>query len=122
MSERGSFITGYLFLNDNDKVVLNEFFNKHFEGIGKDWCMIKNNIYAGHIGGLYSGEEIESMESMLLEIKDKLTVEIDFVVVSDTSGIAWIKVGKGVLKYLEIQNFSSIDFNAIRYGGYVKID
>ena len=122
MSERGSFVTGYSFLNDNDKIVLNEFFNKEFGGIGKDWCIIKGNIYAGHIGGLYSGEEIDNMESMLSEIKDKLTVEIDFVVISDTKGIVWIKVGKGVLKYLEIENFCSIDFNGIRYGGYTKID
>ena len=97
MSERGSFVTEYVYCDkcfEHLKILLSD--EKYLKSTQiEGWTGLKHDlpIIAGKIGGLYDQEEIDSMRDMLNEIEDKLCHEIRVCVLAE-GGEKIFKVGK----------------------------
>jgi len=90
MSERGSWITEYIYCEDT-YTALRKYFeanlcpeNKYFT-LSSDEDTFKRSILAGKIGGLYSGEEIVTFEhEMIPDIKEIIKVPVRICVLAES--------------------------------------
>lgn len=74
MSERGSFITEYIYCDQCFREVKKVLLGKHkhlCSTIIPSWCKQRLPIVAGKIGGLYAGQELVDMETEYVPAMEK---------------------------------------------------
>lgn len=100
MSERGSFVTSYIYCNEcltavrsvllgNKKYLCSRLIDS-WEGTGNVLPII-----AGKIGGGFPGEEVMAMEAYLTELAPKLCHSLHVAVIPDNGDLAFFNVNDG---------------------------